>query len=670
MMGGQPDVRASKVVDVAQVSVPRLMFALLHQRFTGAMSVEQPPPHPGTRTAWFRGGMPVFTDWVEPTHVLGRVLISQKVIDEMTLLGALEAMAQGGGLLGQTLLQQAKIDAARLTEGLRRQCSLKMVTFAGLRAGQVTVSAMQHAVGEGDGLAKVNALEVIQMAVATHYDEERVLAEMGEGVRGKVQATAALRKYVAHFRFRPSDMDAVKAIAQGSQLAVLSNLPGMSPKRAAQLLYTLWACQMLRIAAPSRPVARAPAAAQPPAAGGPPGPQTPRPVTPIEVPGLSDEPASPPGAARPGGAAPVAPPTPLPADGAHGPPSISLDGPAMSPFAAAPQVAPSPPPATRPTTGPRPTAPAAPAAPSAARPSTGPRPSVPAPATKRKPRDRSVDHSRAPSGRHSAIPVEVPRSDSLPPGTDAELAKELRALEAKIAANAHAFEMFSLELDAKRKDVRRVWADLSRKFHPDAHASNPQLRDRVGEVFAVLSEAHQILSDAEQRQRLAEEIESGDYGSTKADATATARAAFEAELIFRDGEKLLRGNSFARALERFREAGELHADPSTEAAIAWCEYQTSQQTQQDATLANNKLSAIVEEAPAVPTPHYYRGFVLSALGHLDIAISEFSRAQELDPRLVDAERQARALRMKKKQQQEAAAGPPRRRGIRGLFGKK
>src|SRR5690606_14835541 len=73
---------ASKRVRLEEVSVPRLLFALLRQRFSGTLVLEQPPPHPGRRTVWVRGGMPVFTDWVAPSEVLGQVLQGLRFVTE------------------------------------------------------------------------------------------------------------------------------------------------------------------------------------------------------------------------------------------------------------------------------------------------------------------------------------------------------------------------------------------------------------------------------------------------------------------------------------------------------------------------------------------------------------------------------------------------------------
>src|SRR5688500_5648537 len=61
-----PSAGAAKVLDLAQVTPPRLFFALLHQRYTGVLQLQQPAPHEGRRAIWVSGGMPVFTDWIAP----------------------------------------------------------------------------------------------------------------------------------------------------------------------------------------------------------------------------------------------------------------------------------------------------------------------------------------------------------------------------------------------------------------------------------------------------------------------------------------------------------------------------------------------------------------------------------------------------------------------------
>src|SRR5690606_27954768 len=103
-----------------------------------------------------------------------------------------------------------------------------------------------------------------------------------------------------------------------------------------------------------------------------------------------------------------------------------------------------------------------------------------------------------------------------------------------------------------------------------------------------LSEAHQLLGDATEREKLAAQIQAGEYGKPKSDETARVRAAFEAEMLAKEGDKLLRAGRFDRALDRFREAHGLDPDePDIQAAIVWCEFQVSAKSPDDHVQANS-----------------------------------------------------------------------------------
>jgi|GEM_PF-1051693 len=648
-MAAQSGAAGSQVVDLSQVSMPRLLFSLLHQRVTGTVTLDQPAPHAGRRTIWLRGGMAVFTDWVEPVEVLGQVLIGARMISEQDLLEALEMMARQGGLLGQTLLVLGRVDEQKLASGLSRQCARKVARLAGTSQGQAAVTVTEHPYGQG--LQPVNMLEVIHSAVNMHWDETRVAAEMGNAIQAHVKATASFSKYVAHFRFRPADKAALQALVRGTQLAMMPQ--GVTPKRGAQLMYLLWACRMLQVGvAPSAPA---------------PAPMPGHAAAPSAVPTA-------PGSQPPPGFAPTAyAPTQsgsYPQTGDTAPPP-GFSPTSLTPDYAASQPTAYPPKQPQPQATPQRTPVPAQRTPVPPRPAPTPQP-TPVPRAAPKPAAPPPQASKPPTPAKAK-----PAKEKLPPidveGIDPEFAQEIMALEDKVAEGVNPFDLFGLALDAGRRDVRRAWGDLSRKFHPDVLASQglESLRDRVGDLFAALSEAHQILADANEREKVAQQVASGDYGKPQTDATATARAAFEAELIAKEGEKLLRSNNYARALERFQTAASVMSDPSTEASIIWCTYQLSDKGPHAAADANDKLKAIVEEYPNIPDPHYFRGFALVTLGHIDDAIDQFELAYKLDNRKIDAERQARALRLRKKAEREAKKNPPpKKSGLRGLFGKK
>jgi tetratricopeptide (TPR) repeat protein len=541
-------------VSLGQASVPRLLFALLHQRFSGTLAIEQPPPLAGPRSVWLRGGMPVLTDWAAPAEVLGQVLLGQGLVDAEPLQRALEAKARMGGLLGAHLVAMGAIDRPRLLEGLRQQCTRKLLQLFALREGEAVVT-----VGEPPGLepdlVPVNVLGLVLAGVSVTYDELRVAAEMGPALNAQLHATAALARYRSHFRFRPADEPALAALEQGTQLAQLAGAPGMSPRRAAQLVYTLWACQMLRTG-----VARA------------------------------SEPMPAPIPAR----APAPPPVPV---------SIT-----------------------------------------------------PTPERAEAPRARRI----------TPIDAGVPVAAS-----EAAFVAELDALEAKLAKGVHAFELFGIPITATKRDVRSAWSELSRKFHPDALAAQGwgHLRERVSKAFAALSEAQQQLGDQEQRDKLRAAVEKGEHETAKdgQDATARAHAAFQSELLAKDGDKLLRANRFDRALDRYREAARYDADePDLEAAIALCEYQLSPKAPADMARIYAALGKVIAQAPRIARAHYFLGFVLADQGRRAAAVESFRNAGQLDPRLIDAERQARAIELRAGGPSPAA--PSKRGGLKGLFG--
>ena len=536
-MASPPPAGAAQHVRLEQLSFPRLLFALLRQRFSGCLQVVQPPPagdEAATRTVWLRGGMPVFTDWMSPGLVLGQVMLRERMLDEARLMQALQSMAGRGGLLGQTLVAQGAVEPSVVVEGLRRQCAAKIVEMFALHSGVVTISAcVQEAPQE---LASVNVLELVRRGVAAHYDRARIMHEMRDAFRGHFAGTAALQRYRPHFRFRDDDSRPLDAIARGG--VTLEQLESMatSPQQATRIVYTLWACQMLRVGT---------AAASP----------TPR-----------------------------AQPTPRP--------------PSAPPVAQA---------------------------------------------------------------------------------SDGDFETQLTALERKIESGTHPFDLLGIAPTAGKKEIRRAFGDLSVTFHPDGLQAKglSHLRERVSRAFAALSEAQMLLGDKEKREELRQRIERGEDPTQPAgsDPTAMARAALESEVIAKEADKLLRAGRFDRALERYEQAAALAPEePDLQAAIVWCRYNVSNKDLAAGAKADTELATIVQANPKLARAHYFRGLVLKDLGRTKPAIEALAKAIEHDPRLVDAERQARILRMR-------AGGPASstpnkstetagRFGLKGLFGKK
>jgi tetratricopeptide (TPR) repeat protein len=558
---------ATKSLRIEQWPIARMWFALLHQRFTGIVQLDQPDASrptesAGSRTVWLEGGMPLYTDWTSQA-VLGEVLVEAGLLSADGLAQALTVMAREGGMLGNVLLRLELVQPSALTEGLKRQCMRKLVDMFRLRDGEVLVTAGAYDVPAGIG--KVDVLELLSLGVSAHYDLARVEQEMGAALHGPLAATNAVQRYLTHFHFRPSDDAAIAALARPTTFDELARCPGLSRPRAAQIVYTLFVSQMLRVGAAAQIVdpSAAPARRSTPVEH---ARTTPRRSTPVFT----------------------AADAPLP--------------PRRSTASELPQPAPAP---------------------------------APTP--------------------------EDPDSNA-----DAFIAA-LETLEQKIATNVHAFGLLGIDLAGGKREIKRAFSELSRRFHPDALQSRGlgYLRLRVSRVFAALSEAQTMLSDPEARENLKSAIEKGVSATSGADATAMARVAFESDLLARDGDKYLRAGRLDRALELYERAVELTPEePDLRAAIAWCSYGVSPRTREDGLFAEKTLAGILRDAPNIARAHYFRGLILKDLGAIDPAIAALSRAIEMDPRLIDAERHARALRAAKQEAQSKG------KGFGGLFGGK
>lgn len=237
----------AQAAELSRIGLGRLLFALLRQRFTGMVTLPQEHPQPGRRTIWIRGGMPVFTDWESPRDRLGQLLVERGLITAALCGRGLHERA-AGERLGQVLVRKGWLSPADLGQALRAQCMRKLVHAFTLARGRVRVIPHEDLREVCRDLsAPINVLELIHAGVSAHYDEGRIYTEMGAAAQGPMRASASLLRYRTHFGFRPEDELVLTTLGHGSRLGQLLRLPGPSPTRIAQLVYTLWACQMLRV---------------------------------------------------------------------------------------------------------------------------------------------------------------------------------------------------------------------------------------------------------------------------------------------------------------------------------------------------------------------------------------------------------------------------------------
>lgn len=258
MANGTSGAATAEVVDLRAIGLPRLVFALLRQRFSGLVVLQQPAPHAGERTVWFQGGMPIFTDWVSEPDALGQVLVEtgQLTAEERDRAAlALNppydpaAAPVARERFGHFLVRRRLLTTAQLRKALRVQCARKLVHCFALRSGEARVTGSESTeVDEHTAGAQVNALELIFAGVSAHYEIGRIAIEMARLFEAPLRIRSSLERYRTHFHFTPADEAVVAGFQPKATIVEVAARTGQTRVRVAQIAYTLWACQMLTAA--------------------------------------------------------------------------------------------------------------------------------------------------------------------------------------------------------------------------------------------------------------------------------------------------------------------------------------------------------------------------------------------------------------------------------------
>lgn len=231
------------VVDLAELPPAAVFFRLLSQRFTGAMHLEQTSPTSGRRQVHFRGGMPVWTDYVQEGSLIGELAIVGGLASRAAVDAAV-VRATNDRRLGEVLVDDGVLTRAALATLLRNQCARRLMEVLVVERGTVELEA--NAGGDA-ALLQVNVLELIQRAVSARYDAARVRRELGPAAAAQFHITPAFERYVEQFKFRSEDGSVLGFLASGApaSLPELAKMPDASERRTGQILAVLWHCRMI-----------------------------------------------------------------------------------------------------------------------------------------------------------------------------------------------------------------------------------------------------------------------------------------------------------------------------------------------------------------------------------------------------------------------------------------
>ncbi len=277
-----------------------------------------------------------------------------------------------------------------------------------------------------------------------------------------------------------------------------------------------------------------------------------------------------------------------------------------------------------------------------------PRPSSPHRTASPAPAGASVISSTPPQRISSPAPRQsftpAPAGAPAPPqfigsGT-AELRLELEALTAR--AGGTYYELLGLPADAPASAVQSTFFALAKKWHPDRlRPEVADLKEQAARLFARISQASQVLSDASSRAVYDKSLEQGD----PPDEVEQVQRVLRANNAFQKAEVYLKRGNLALAEKEAEIA--YTSDPSQADHVALHVWIQAQKPSADLTDLAVELEKAVKAEPNNLRVRWYRGQLLKRLGRGREALHDFRFIVERDPRHTDAHREVRLYAMRR-----------------------
>ncbi len=204
------------------------------------------------------------------------------------------------------------------------------------------------------------------------------------------------------------------------------------------------------------------------------------------------------------------------------------------------------------------------------------------------------------------------------------------------------YKLLRVSEDAGAEEIRLTYLQLVKKFHPDAAVKySSEIRDKAEEVFSKLTIAYETLSDENKKYIYDSRSELDQLKERSGDI-------YEAEVIYREAEALLKQRNYKDAELKLSKAVELNPDESAYlGSYSWARYCSSDNKDVIFNEVRIKLENAISMDPDLAQNYFYLGSVYKFSDNSLKAKQNFEKAVELDPYYVDAKRELRLLENRK-----------------------
>ncbi len=233
-----------------------------------------------------------------------------------------------------------------------------------------------------------------------------------------------------------------------------------------------------------------------------------------------------------------------------------------------------------------------------------------------------VARAAARAGEAAAGPQTKSKSDPAREEAAAALRKEVVALHGRLG-ELDLWQVLGLKRGASPGEVKRAYLSAAKRLHPDhlIRLGLHDLKEAANEVFAQVSRAHEVLTDADERARYEE--------STAGVSETQALLAAQAEQLYQRGEMLMRAGNFRGAVEFLERAVQTYdAEPEYHDALAWALHR---RTPPDNDRALQHFERALADGGELPQRLLRMSLVLRDVGDAARSGQLAARARALDP---------------------------------------
>jgi len=255
----------------------------------------------------------------------------------------------------------------------------------------------------------------------------------------------------------------------------------------------------------------------------------------------------------------------------------------------------------------------------------------------------------------SRISTPVGRSTA-PPSADPEgFKRDLHERAAQIPSQNY-YQILGVAEDAAPSAIQVAFFQLAKRWHPDRLGQeHADVRDIATRVFARMSEAHNMLSDAQKRKEYDELLKTG---GGSAQEQEEIQAVLRAAMNFRKAEVLLKKNNLGAAEEHAALA--VQEDPKQAEYVALHTWILSMKPDRLGQALDDliaKLNQCVSMEPNNLRIRWYRGQMHKRNGKDKLAIRDFRFIADQDENHLDATREIRLYEMRRAGRPSSAPPP-------------